>query len=41
MFTDGNKNIIKLEIPEFYPKQVEFLKAKERYVNFGGARGGG
>lgn len=30
-----------LIIPRFYPKQVEFLEAKARYIAFGGARGGG
>ena len=30
-----------LEVPKFYPKQIEFLKAKGRYIAFGGARGGG
>ena len=30
-----------LVIPRFYPKQVEFLEAKARYIAFGGARGGG
>lgn len=36
-----NKNIIELEVPEFYPKQIEFMKSKARYTLFGGARGGG
>lgn len=30
-----------LIIPRFYPKQIEFLEAKARYIAFGGARGGG
>jgi hypothetical protein len=34
-------NVITLELPKFYPKQIEFLKSKSRYNAFGGARGGG
>lgn len=30
-----------LVVPKFYPKQIEFLTAKARYVAFGGSRGGG
>lgn len=30
-----------LILPKFYPKQIEFLKAKGRYIAFGGSRGGG
>ena len=27
--------------PRFYPRQIEFLEAKARYIAFGGSRGGG
>lgn len=30
-----------LSIPKPYPKQIEFFKAREKYVAYGGARGGG
>lgn len=30
-----------LIVPHFYPRQIEFLEAKVRYVAFGGSRGGG
>lgn len=36
-----NENIINLEVPQFYPKQIEFLKSKKKYNCYGGARGGG
>jgi phage terminase large subunit len=32
---------LQLDVPEFYPKQVEFMKSKSRYTAYGGARGGG
>lgn len=32
---------LKLKFPEPFPKQVQFLKARHKYVAFGGARGGG
>ena len=32
---------LELAVPEFYPKQVEFMKSKSRYTAYGGARGGG
>lgn len=38
---DSTSNVITLKVPDFYPKQVQFLKAKSRYNAFGGARGGG
>lgn len=34
-------NEVNLTVPEFYPKQVEFMKSKSRYTAYGGARGGG
>ena len=30
-----------LKIPQPYPKQAEFIRANERYVGYGGSRGGG
>ena len=30
-----------LKLPKPYPKQLEFIRANERYVGYGGARGGG
>ena len=32
---------VKLELPSPQPKQVLFLKARRKYIGFGGARGGG
>ena len=32
---------ITIKIPKPYPKQIEFYKAKTRYIAYGGARGGG
>lgn len=32
---------IELDLGKLYPKQVEFFNAKNRYVAYGGARGGG
>jgi len=32
---------LQLEVPGFYPKQIEFMKSKSRYTAYGGARGGG
>ena len=29
------------EVPELYPKQIEYCKARNRRICFGGARGGG
>lgn len=38
-----NENFVTLtlQVPEFYPKQEEFMKSKARYTSYGGARGGG
>lgn len=36
-----NGNVVKLEIPSFYPKQIQFMQSKRRYISYGGARGGG
>ena len=33
--------MITLKLPTPYPKQAEFIRANERYVGYGGARGGG
>lgn len=33
-------NTIDLKVPKFYPRQIEFLTAKARYIAFGGSRGG-
>ena len=30
-----------LQVPSFYPKQIQFMKSKARYTAYGGARGGG
>lgn len=32
---------IELEIDRPYPKQIEFFEATNRYIAYGGARGGG
>ncbi len=32
---------LSLDVPSFYPKQIEFMKSKARYTAYGGARGGG
>jgi len=32
---------VNLEVPDFYPKQIQFMKSKKRYTAYGGARGGG
>ena len=32
---------IELEIDRPYPKQIEFFKATNKYIAYGGARGGG
>jgi phage terminase large subunit len=32
---------ITIKIPKPYPKQIEFYRAKTRYIAYGGARGGG
>lgn len=37
----NDTNTLKLDVPEFYPKQIEFMKSKARYTAYGGARGGG
>lgn len=34
-------NVLNLKIPEFYPKQIEFMESRSRYTAYGGARGGG
>lgn len=34
-------NIVTLEVPRFYDKQLEFMQSKVRYTAYGGARGGG
>jgi phage terminase large subunit len=38
-----NENFVTLtlSVPEFYPKQEQFMKSKRKYVAYGGARGGG
>ena len=36
-----NSDTLELAVPEFYPKQIEFMKSKSRYTAYGGARGGG
>lgn len=28
-------------MPKFYPKQIEFMRSRNRYIAYGGARGGG
>ena len=35
-----NADTLELSVPEFYPKQIEFMKSKSRYTAYGGARGG-
>ena len=35
----NDTNTHKLDVPEFYPKQIEFMKSKARYTAYGGARG--
>lgn len=37
----NTNNVLTLEIPSFYPKQIQFMKSKSRYTAYGGARGGG
>lgn len=32
---------VSLEVPNFYPKQEQFMLSKSRYTAYGGARGGG
>ena len=34
-------NNLQLNVPGFYPKQIQFMKSKARYIAYGGARGGG
>ena len=36
-----NSDTLELNVPGFYPKQIEFMKSKCRYTAYGGARGGG
>ena len=33
-----NSDTLELNVPEFYPKQIEFMKSKRRYTAYGGAR---
>lgn len=35
----NTNNVLTLEIPNFYPKQIQFMKSKSRYTAYGGARG--
>lgn len=36
---ESNINVLELTIPEFYPKQIQFMKSKAKYIAYGGARG--
>ena len=38
---ESNINVLELKIPGFYPKQIQFMKSKAKYIAYGGARGGG
>jgi phage terminase large subunit len=38
---EENYITLHLSVPEFYPKQIQFMKSKARYTAYGGARGGG
>ena len=33
-----NSDTLELNVPGFYPKQIEFMKSKRRYTAYGGAR---
>lgn len=36
---ESNINVLELKIPGFYPKQIQFMKSKCKYIAYGGARG--
>ena len=36
-----NLTTLRLDVPSFYPKQIQFMKSTCRYIAYGGARGGG
>lgn len=40
---NDSKNVVmlNLDVPHFYPKQVQFMKSRSKYIAYGGARGGG
>lgn len=42
MFNEETNIItLNLKVPSFYPKQIQFMESRRKYIAYGGARGGG